>query len=104
MLALIFITGQAGLYFYARSVAMAAAQEGTRAAAAATATAADGDSAAQAFLSRAGSDLLHAPTVTARRTPTQVHVTITGRSLSLVPGYPGFAVTQSASSPVERVS
>lgn len=104
LLALIFIIGQAGLHFYARSVALAAAQEGTRVAAARDATAAAGSAAAHAFIVRAGSDLLSAAQVGASRSATGATVTVTGRSLSLVPGYPGFPVSQSVSAPVERVT
>ena len=48
LMALIFITVQAGLYFYARNVALAAAQEGARAAAARGATSTEGADAASA--------------------------------------------------------
>ncbi len=104
LLALIFITGQAGLYFYARSVALAAAQEGVRAAALPAATSSAGDQASRVFLDRAGADLLTAQVVSATRTAVRVSVTVAGRSLSLVPGYPGFPVSQTASAPVERVT
>lgn len=104
LIALIFITGQAGLHFYARSIALAAAQEGTRAAAARDASAPDGSAAARAFVDRAGAELLSQAQVTASRSASTVTVTVSGRSLSLVPGYPGFPVSQSATAPVERVT
>ncbi len=104
LLTLIFITGQAGLYFYARSIALAAAQEGARAAASAAATPAEGSAAAHRFLDRAGGDLLSGAAVTASRDLARVRVTVSGRSLSLVPGYDGFAVSQEARAPVERVT
>jgi Flp pilus assembly protein TadG len=104
LLALIFITGQAGLYFYARSVALAAAQEGARAGAMPSAATGAGDQAARVFLDRAGSDLVVGRVVSASRSAVRVSVTVSGRSLSLVPGYPGFPVSQTASAPVERVT
>jgi Flp pilus assembly protein TadG len=104
LLTLIFITVQAGLHYYARTVALAAAQEGTRAAAAHNSTAVTGQAAASAFLDRAGSDLLSAPQVGASRSADSVTVTVTGTSISLVPGYPGFPISQVASAPVEKVT
>ncbi|MBK6871190.1 MAG: pilus assembly protein [Kineosporiaceae bacterium] len=104
LLALIFIVVQAGLHYYARSVALSAAREGVRAAAVQDGTAADGQAAADAFLARVADDLLAGSQVSADRTAQTVTVTVTGTSLSLVPGYPGFAISQQASAPVERVS
>ena len=104
LMALIFITVQAGLYFYARNVALAAAQEGARAAAARGATSTEGANAASAFVSRAGAQLLGASAVSSERTATTVTVTVSGTSVSLVPGFPGRVIRQSASAPVERVT
>lgn len=104
LLGLIFIVVQAGLHYYARSVALAAAQEGARAAAVQGATAGTGQAAAQAFVARAGAELLGGSSTTSTRSATEVTVTVTGRSISLVPGYPGFPISQQASAPVERVS
>jgi Flp pilus assembly protein TadG len=104
LLGLIFIVVQAGLHYYARSVALAAAQEGARAAAVQGGSAGTGQAAAQAFVARAGAELLGGSSTTATRSATEVTVTVTGRSMSLVPGYPGFPIRQQASAPVERVS
>lgn len=104
LIGLIFLVVQAGLHYYARSVALAAAQEGARAAAAQGATAGTGQAAAAAFVSRAGAELLGAASASAKRSAIEVTVTVSGRSMSLVPGYPGFPVSQQASAPVERVS
>jgi Flp pilus assembly protein TadG len=104
LLALIFIVVQAGLHYYARSVALAAAQEGARAAAAQDATTAAGEQAATTFVDRAGAELLSGARVSATRSAQAVTVVVSGRSLSLVPGYDGFPVSQQASAPVEKVS
>ncbi len=104
LLALLFIVVQAGLHYYARSVALAAAQEGARAAAAQTATAAAGQDAASAFVARAGAELLAGAQVRAARTADTVTVSVTGTSLSLVPGYAGFPISQRATAPVEKVT
>lgn len=104
LLALLFIVVQAGLHYYARSVALAAAQEGARAAAAQTATAAAGQDAASAFVARAGAELLGGAQVSATRTADTVTVSVTGTSLSLVPGYAGFPITQQVTAPVEKVT
>jgi len=95
---------QAGLHYYARSVALAAAQEGARAAAVQGATAAAGSQAASAFVDTAGAELLVGPQVIASRTAQTATVVVTGTSISLVPGYDGFPIRQQASVPVEEVS
>ncbi|MBL8931731.1 MAG: pilus assembly protein [Kineosporiaceae bacterium] len=104
LLALIFIVVQAGLHFYARSVALSAAREGARAAAVQAGTAADGQAAAQGFIARVGGDLLSGARVSVSVDGRSSTVTVTGTSPSLVPGYDGFAITQQASAPLERVS
>lgn len=104
LLALLFIVVQAGLHYYARSIALAAAQEGARAAAAQTATAAAGQDAASAFVARVGAELLTGAQVNATRTADSVTVNVSGTSLSLVPGYAGFPIAQQATAPVEKVS
>ncbi len=96
---------QGAVYYYARSAALAAAQEGSRAAGAETGTASMGRQAAASFVDRvAGRQLLQVPQVSASRTPTTVTVTVTGKSLSLFPGFNGWTITQTASVPAERVT
>lgn len=103
VLLIIFGVIQGALYYHARNVALAAAQEGLRAARAETGTAADGAQGAQQFLADAGgSGVLTGATVTPSRTPTAASVTVTGSSLSVLPGIPGLRVTQTAAGPVER--
>lgn len=100
---IIFGVIQGALYYHARSVALAAAQEGLRAARAETGTAPAGGQAAQQFLTAAGgSSVMTGATVTPTRTATDASVTVRGQALSVLPGIPGLPVTQTAAGPIER--
>ena len=103
LLVLVITIVQAGLWFHARNLAQAAAQEGATAAASYTATTTAGLARARAFLSEQAGDSLTATTVsTAGSTATLVRVEVTGRALSVLPGVPGMTVTQTATAPLER--
>ena len=103
LLLLVFTVVQVALWFYARSLALAAAQEGVAAARGFAAPTAAGVARAQAFLDRSAGDSLQAARVTATPAGIQrVRIEVTGRALSVVPGIPGPAVAQSAEGPVER--
>jgi Flp pilus assembly protein TadG len=94
---------QGALYYHARDVALAAATDGLTAARARTGSGEEGRQAAAAFLERAGGeDVLLGSSVSSVRTATTATVKVTGRTLSLVPGLPGWSVSQTASGPVER--
>ncbi|WP_257429780.1 TadE family protein [Nocardioides carbamazepini] len=104
LFAILFLGMQAALYHHARTVAIAAAQEGARAAGAEHGTESAGVTAATAFVATAGGDdVLATATATADRTTTTVTVTVTGVSLSVIPGWHP-RVTQTASVPVERLT
>lgn len=104
LFALMFLGMQAALFYHARTTAIAAAQEGARAAGAEHGHAADGTAAANAFISEAGGDDVLANTsTTVSRTTTTATVTVTGFSLSVVPGW-HVRITQSATVPVERLT
>ncbi|GAB3769953.1 Flp pilus assembly protein TadG [Nocardioides ginsengisegetis] len=104
LFAVMFLGMQAALYFHARTVAIAAAQEGARAAGAEHGEAAEGTRAADAFVAEAGGDdVLRDATATADRTTTTATVTVRGISLSVIPGW-NPVVHQSATVPVERVT
>ncbi len=104
LLLLILFSGvQGAVYYHARTLAMAAAQEGARAAARENATLAAGTSAAKVFVTEVAGDSLTAVTITGSRTPTTATITVRGSSLSLVPGWTP-TVEQSASLPVERIT
>ena len=103
LLLLIFSIVQAGLWFYARSLALASAQEGVTAARAYAADPGAGISRAQTFLDQqAGDSLTQTAVSSAGSTPTQIRIQVTGRALSVFPGVPGIQVTQSAAGSVER--
>jgi Flp pilus assembly protein TadG len=103
LLLLILSIVQAGLWFYARSLALAAAQEGVAAARSYQAHPASGISRAQSFLDEQAGDSLTDTTVSsAGSTPTRIRIEVTGRALSVLPGIPGLQVTQGAEGPVER--
>ena len=104
LFAVMFLGMQAALFYHARSIAIAAAQEGARAAGGENARASDGMSAAHAFLTDAGGqDVLSGATAEVDRTATTVTVTIRGRSLSVIPGWSPMVV-QHASVTVERLT
>ena len=93
---------QAALWFYARSIALGAAQEGAREGRVQPASTARAQSAAEGFLDQTARDLLNGRDVTVAGSATSIEVTVTGTSLSLVPGLSGWSVTQTAVGPVER--
>jgi len=94
---------QGALYYHARDVVLAAAAEGLTAARSRNGSIEEGRRAAASFLRRAGGDaVVGSPTVTANRTTRTARVTVSGHALSLVPGLPGWLVSQTASGPVER--
>lgn len=103
LLLIIFSLVQASLYFYARSLATAAAEEGVRGARAESAELPDGVARARSFLEATAGDSLLGPAVSsAGSTGTRIRIRVTGRSLSVLPGVPGLQVAQEASGPKER--
>ena len=104
LFSIMFLGMQGALYYHARTVAIAAAQEGARAAGSQNGTAAGGISAASSFVSDAGGrDVLPGAHMTGGRSATIATITVTGTSLSVIPGWSP-AVSQSASVPVERIT
>jgi Flp pilus assembly protein TadG len=104
LFAVMFLGMQAALFYHARTVAIAAAQEGAKAAGGENGKEADGVSAATSFVDEAGGDdVLPGATATANRTATTVTVTVRGHSLSVIPGW-NPVIVHSASLPVERVT
>ena len=67
-------------------------------------TAGAGRNTAAAFASRAGGSWLQGKSVSGTRGAARATVTVTGTSLSILPGFTGFAINQSASLPVERIT
>lgn len=104
LFAVMFLGMQAALFYHARTLAIAAAQEGAQAAGGENGKASDGISAASSFIADSGGDdVLTDASATANRTATTVTVTVTGRSLSVIPGW-NPVIVQSASLPVERLT
>ena len=103
LLLIVFLGVQGAVYYYARSLAIAAAQEGARAAALPNSTLTDGRSAAGAFLTDTAGNSLQAVTITGTRTATTATITVHGSSLTLIPGWTP-TLTQTASLPVERIT
>lgn len=104
LFAVLFLGMQAALYYHARTVAIAAAQEGARATGAEAGTESRGEDAANAFIVDAGGDdVLQAATATAKRSATTATVVVEARSLSVIPGWQP-VVRQSATVPVERLT
>lgn len=102
LFAVLFLGMQAALYYHARTIAIAAAQEGARAAAAAHAGPGDGTAAAYTYLAGAG-DSLESSKAAARRTATTATVTVHGHSLSVIPGWKP-VIRQRASAEIERLT
>lgn len=99
-----FLGMQAALFYHARSVAIAAAQEGARASSVEDGTGRAGAEAAASFVAAAGGDdALKSARVSSSRTAEAVTVTVTGTSLSVIPGWSP-VVRQSATVPVERIT
>jgi Flp pilus assembly protein TadG len=104
LFAVMFLGMQAALYYHARTVAIAAAQEGARTAGGEHSRAADGAAAASAFVADAGGDdALLAASATAARTATTATVTVRGFALSVIPGWRP-EIKQSATVPLERLT
>jgi Flp pilus assembly protein TadG len=102
LLLLIFGGIQYGMHDYARSLALAAAQAGVRAATQAPASATRGQQAAQEFVAvQAAGTLTDAP-VTATRDGAVITVTVTAAAPSLIP-LTQPKVAQHASGPVEEL-
>lgn len=87
LLLFLFAVVQVALWSTARSVATAAAEEGVRAGRAEGASSGTSEAAARAFLTdTAGRFLTHPQVSAARSTSRSVRVTVSGDSLSVIPG------------------
>ena len=104
VIAIIFTAIQASTWFWARSIAAAAAQEGVDAQRAYNASGGAGQDKAQSFITSTG-DGLNASRVTVSDDGVQVQVTVTGRCLPVLPGFCNlFPVRASVHGTVERVT
>ncbi|MFC0429923.1 TadE/TadG family type IV pilus assembly protein [Kutzneria buriramensis] len=101
ILLVIFTGVQAGLWFYGRVLALHAAQEAVLAGRVDPVSTARAQQRAQQFLDEAAGDWITAPTVDATTDGDTVRVTVTGRSLTIVPGL-NLTFSQTAAGGVER--
>lgn len=105
LLTLIFGIVQAALFFHARTVALAAAQEGVRVIRVEDGTPAAGRTAALDFLAKAGgSGVLSGVEVQPYRGPGQARVVVSGTAPSVLPVWDGPVIRQEAAAPVERIT
>ena len=104
LLLVVFTIIQVGLWSYARSLALGAAQEGLAAGRSFGATAHAGRERAEQFLVRTAGDSLRDSVVSVQVDSTTLEVEVRGRALSVLPGIPGLPVRQQARGPIERVS
>lgn len=102
LLLVVFTIVQVGLWSYARSLALGAAQEGVSAGRAYGASVQAGQDRAREFLDATAGDSLVDGTVTATADAATLRVEVTGRALSVLPGVPGLPVRQRAEGPLER--
>ncbi|WP_158558047.1 TadE/TadG family type IV pilus assembly protein [Spongiactinospora gelatinilytica] len=101
VLLLILLAVNAAMWFHARAIALAAAQEGLRAGRAHGAGLTTGQTAARDFLRQTGGNFLTSPSVRAERTGGSVQMVVTGRAISLIPLL-DLGVEQVARAPLER--
>nr|NLD39710.1 pilus assembly protein [Actinomycetales bacterium] len=100
---LIFGVIQGALYYHASDVARHAAYAAANAASAHTGSEGTGQAAAASFISQLGGErVLAGSTIAVARSMEMATATVTGRSVSLVPGLELPLISQSAQAPVER--
>jgi Flp pilus assembly protein TadG len=99
----VFTIVQVALWFHAKQVVTAAAQEGARVARqeTATATGANGRTAALAYVTKVGGQSVVSPTAVVDRTALSVTVTVRGNSAHIVPGLT-LSVSGTSHAAVER--
>lgn len=97
----VFAVIEGAMWYHARNVALGAAQQGARAAAAQSG--ADGTDEAAHYISVAGGDdVLRQSGIAPSLTATEATITVTGVAPNLIPFWDGPTVSQTATFPVER--
>lgn len=99
-LLLILLVLHVGIYWWGQTVATRAAHHGLDQARVLDGSAADGEAVAWQLLDQTG--VLTGPQVSASRSATEATVTVSGQTLSILPGV-SLTVTATASGPVERI-
>jgi Flp pilus assembly protein TadG len=92
---------QVGLWYHARHVALAACEEGVRAARVETGSAEAGAARARRFLRILGPRIVANPTVAASRDQDVARVEVSGQALNVIP-WLRLPIRQAAHGPVER--
>ncbi len=87
LLLMVMLILQFGLWYHGSHVAIAAAQEGARAARLEGSTAAAGEARARTFLAALGRDVVGEPVVVATRDAEVARVEVSGLSVAVVPGF-----------------
>src|SRR6266511_3393136 len=100
-LVVVFPAVQLGLWYHARHVALAAAEEGVRAARVQTGSATAGAARARRFLRALGPTVVADPVVRASRDQDTARVEVAGQALNVLP-WLHLPVRQAAQGPVER--
>lgn len=101
-LTMLFLAVQGAVYYQGRTVALASAQEGARDAASLDGTDVDAETAALDFARKAGGEgILGDPSVRVDRAERSVTVTVSGSTLSVIPGWDP-VVTQTVTRPIEE--
>ncbi|WP_448071085.1 TadE/TadG family type IV pilus assembly protein [Georgenia yuyongxinii] len=103
LLAIVLLGVQGAFYYHAHTVAIAAAQEGARAAGAKDATIGDGLAAATDFVTDVGRHAITDVTVGGEREDLVARITVTGTAASILPGFAP-QITARAAAPVEKVT
>jgi hypothetical protein len=104
VIAVIFTAIQAATWFWARSIALAAAQEGVDAQRVYNAAPGAGQARAQAFITSTRDGLTGAR-ITVSASPADVQVTVTGHCLTVLPGFcTAFPVAATVHGTAERVT
>lgn len=101
LLLLVLASVHVGLWFHARHLVNAAAQEGARAARASGATDSDGHDRAQQILGDLGSNSVTSPAIVVTRSGSSVTVSVTGQAPPVIPGLT-MSVSASSTSPIEE--
>lgn len=101
LLLLVFGIFQLSLWYSAQSIAHLAATSGYNSSKAYGSNNASGTESAYSVLSDSSSSI-SGTNVSIARTPTQITITVTGTSPSVIPGWGGPNVTATVSGPVER--
>ncbi len=101
LLLLVLASVHVGLWFHARHLVNAAAQEGARAARASGATDSDGYGRAQQMLGDLGSNSVTSPAIVVTRSSGSVTVSVTGQAPPVIP-WLAMSVSASSTSPIEE--